>query len=165
MQSNGGADRGWAGSDAPRSTISEVNGFGRRSGGEVRITSEVGEDTTICIYLPRHYGKADKQAPAATRAVLAPSRQGETVLVGDDEPTVQMLVTDILADLGYAALEEADSATELRVLRSDVRIDLLVTDIGLPSGVNGRQMVAAAHGPAGPENAVHHRLRGELGAE
>ncbi len=54
-----------------------------------------------------------------------------------------MLVTDIFADLGYADLEEADRAMELRVLRSDVRIDLLVTDIGLPGGVNGRQMVDA----------------------
>ena len=54
-----------------------------------------------------------------------------------------MLVTDIFADLGYADVEEADRAMELRVLRSDVRIDLLVTVIGLLGGVNGRQMVNA----------------------
>ena len=66
------------------------------------------------------------------------------VLIVDDEPTVRMLVTDILEDLGYAAIEAGDSATGLQVLQSDVRIDLLVTDVGLPGGMNGRQMADAA---------------------
>ena len=66
------------------------------------------------------------------------------MLVVDDEPTVRMLVTDILEDLGYTAIEAADSVAGLKVLRSDVRIDLLVTDVGLPGGMNGRQMAEAA---------------------
>jgi CheY-like chemotaxis protein len=68
---------------------------------------------------------------------LLRSDKGETVLIVDDEPTVRMLVTDILADLGYTAMEARDSATGLKLVQSDVRIDLLVTDVGLPDGMNG----------------------------
>ena len=69
---------------------------------------------------------------------------GQAVLVVDDEPTVRMLVTEVLAEVGYTAIEAADGAAGLRVLRSDARIDLLVTDVGLPGGMNGRQMADAA---------------------
>jgi len=64
--------------------------------------------------------------------------------VVDDEPTVRMLVTEVLEELGYAAIEAADGASGLKLLQSDVRIDLLVTDVGLPGGMNGRQMADAA---------------------
>ena len=66
------------------------------------------------------------------------------MLVVDDEPTVRMLVTEVLEDLGYTPIEAADGAAGLEVLQSDVRIDLLVTDVGLPGGMNGRQMADAA---------------------
>jgi CheY-like chemotaxis protein len=66
------------------------------------------------------------------------------VLVIDDEPTVRMLVTEVLADLGYTAIEAEDGAAGLKVLNSDARIDLLVTDVGLPGGMNGRQVADAA---------------------
>ena len=65
------------------------------------------------------------------------------MLVVDDEPTVRMLVTEVLEDLGYTAIEAADGTAGLQVLQSDVRIDLLVTDVGLP-GMNGRQLADAA---------------------
>ncbi len=123
--------------------LSMIYGFAKQSGGQVRITSEVGEGTTVSIYLPRHYGTADPDEVAGKAAALPRSEQGETVLVVDDEPTVRMLLTDILEDLGYAAIEAGDSAAGLKVLQSDVRIDLLVTDVGLPGGMNGRQMVDA----------------------
>ncbi len=124
--------------------LSMIYGFAQQSGGQVRIYSEVGRGTTVCIYLPRHYGAiADEDRPAD--ATLPPrSDQGETVLVVDDEATVRMLITDVLADLGYTSIEAADSAAGLKVLQSDVRIDLLVTDVGLPGGMNGRQMADAA---------------------
>ena len=81
----------------------------------------------------------------ATRPRLPPrAGTGETVLVVDDEPTVRMLVTDVLEDLGYAAIEAHDGAAGLHVLQSDARIDLLVTDVGLPGGMNGRQLADAA---------------------
>ena len=62
----------------------------------------------------------------------------------DDEPSVRLLLSDVLTDLGYAVIEAADSLTGLDVLRSEVRIDLLITDVGLPGGMNGRQMADAA---------------------
>ena len=86
------------------------------------------------------------------------------MLVVDDEPSVRMLVTEVLEDLGYTAIEAADSVAGLKVLQSDVRIDLLVTDVGLPGGMNGRQMADAGRAPAArPQGAVHHRLRRERG--
>ena len=66
------------------------------------------------------------------------------MLIVDDEPSVRMLVTEVLEELGYAAIEAADGVSGLKVLQSDVRIDLLITDVGLPGGMNGRQMADAA---------------------
>ena len=66
------------------------------------------------------------------------------MLIVDDEPSVRMLVTEVLEEVGYAAIEAADGVSGLKVLQSDVRIDLLITDVGLPGGVNGRQMADAA---------------------
>ena len=124
--------------------LSMLHGFAKQSGGQVRIYSELGQGTTVCLYMPRHDGEAagDDAVAALTEAVRA--GQGETVLIVDDEPSVRMLVTEVLEDLGYTAIEAADSAAGLKVLQSDVRIDLLVTDVGLPGGMNGRQMADAA---------------------
>ena len=97
----------------------------------------------MCIYLPRHHGAADEAAEGTSAPSLHRSHQGETVLVVDDEPTVRMLITDILADLGHTAIEANDSAAGLKLLQSDTRIDLLVTDVGLPGGMNGRQLADA----------------------
>ena len=123
--------------------LSMIYGFAKQSGGQVRIYSEVGHGTTVCLYLPRHYGEADTEDVALKLAEVARSGQGETVLIVDDEPSVRMLVTEVLEDLGYTAIEAADSVAGLKVLHSDVRIDLLVTDVGLPGGMNGRQMADA----------------------
>ena len=126
--------------------LSMIYGFVRQSGGQARIYSEPGQGTLICLYLPRHLGEAEEPGlPAGTEA--APRAEaGWTVLVVDDEPTVRMLVVEVLNDLGYAAIEAADGASGLRVLQSDARIDLLVTDVGLPGGMNGRQVADAARG-------------------
>jgi PAS domain S-box-containing protein len=124
--------------------LSMIYGFAQQSGGQVRIYSELGKGTTVCLYLPRHYGEVDESGPSEEAEALPRSEQGETVLIVDDEATVRMLITDILEDLGYTAIEAGDSAAGLKVLQSDVRIDLLVTDVGLPGGMNGRQMADAA---------------------
>jgi signal transduction histidine kinase/CheY-like chemotaxis protein len=124
--------------------LSMIYGFAKQSGGQVRIYSEVGKGTTVCIYLPRHYGPIEEERPSTGSQPLPRSEQGETVLVVDDEPTVRMLITDILEELGFTAIEAGDSVAGLKVLQSDVRIDLLVTDVGLPGGMNGRQMADAA---------------------
>ncbi|MER2198095.1 ATP-binding protein [Methylobacterium brachiatum] len=124
--------------------LSMIYGFAQQSGGQVRIYSEIGQGTTVCIYLPRHYGEIEDDEQSVKLDTLPRSEQGETVLVVDDEPSVRMLVTDILEDLGYTAIEAGDSAAGLKLLQSNVRIDLLVTDVGLPGGMNGRQMADAA---------------------
>ena len=123
--------------------LSMIYGFARQSGGQVRLYSEVGQGTTLCIYLPRYLGEAPAAEGLATRLDVAGTSQGETVLIVDDEPTVRMLVMDILEDLGYAVIEAADSLTGLKILQSDVHLDLLITDVGLPGGMNGRQMADA----------------------
>lgn len=123
--------------------LSMIYGFAKQSGGQVRIYSEVGEGTTVCLYLPRHHGETAEDVELATVLAIPRAERGETVLIVDDEPTVRMLVTDVLEDLGYTAIEAADSAAGLKVLRSDVQIDLLITDVGLPGGLNGRQMADA----------------------
>ncbi|WP_338662436.1 PAS domain-containing protein [Pararoseomonas sp. SCSIO 73927] len=124
--------------------LSMIYGFAKQSGGQVRIHSQVGLGTTMRVYLPRHLGKAEavEEVPSLTAAPRAEA--GQTVLVVDDEPTVRMLVMEVLEELGYGAIEAGDGASGLAVLQSDARIDLLVTDVGLPGGMNGRQMADAA---------------------
>jgi signal transduction histidine kinase len=124
--------------------LSMIYGFARQSGGQVRIYSEVGQGTTMRLYLPRHVGEAEAAEDMPNLAQAPRAAAGQTVLVVDDEPTIRMLVREVLEDLGYAAVEAADGASGLGILRSDARIDLLVTDVGLPGGMNGRQLADAA---------------------
>ena len=123
--------------------MSMIYGFVRQSGGQARIYSEPGEGTMVCLYLPRHGGELDPE-PVVQPPVPERTGRGETVLVVDDEPLVRMLVTEVVEDMGFVALEATDGATALQVLQSDVRVDLVVTDVGLPGGMNGRQMADAA---------------------
>jgi CheY-like chemotaxis protein len=123
--------------------LSMVYGFARQSGGQIRISSQVGKGTTMCLYLPRHLGALDAADPIELASPAAHGH-GETVLVVDDEPTVRMLIKEVLLENGYAPLEAEDGPAALKLLESDVRIDLLITDVGLPGGVNGRQLADAA---------------------
>jgi PAS domain S-box-containing protein len=123
--------------------LSMIYGFARQSGGAVSIYSELDQGTMVCIYLPRHLGDA-QEFEQPDQATAVPRGDGETVLIIDDEPTVRMLVSEVLADLGYVAIEAEDGAAGLKVLNSAARIDLLVTDVGLPGGLNGRQIADAA---------------------
>jgi signal transduction histidine kinase len=126
--------------------LSMIYGFARQSGGQVRIYSEVGEGTTMCIYLPRHYGDAASEADTAPIAAVPQDSDGKTctVLVVDDEPTIRMLVIEVIEELGHTVLEAGDGAAAMRVLATGARIDLLVTDVGLPGQLNGRQVADAA---------------------
>jgi CheY-like chemotaxis protein len=122
--------------------LSMVHGFVRQSGGQVRVYSEFGEGTTMCLYLPRYVGEVP--ADVAKSPVIPEYGSGETVLIVDDEPTVRMLMSDVLAEAGYAVLDAQDGPAAVRILQSDKRIDLLITDVGLPGGMNGRQVADAA---------------------
>ena len=122
--------------------LSMIYGFARQSNGQVRIYSELGQGTTMCIYLPRHVGRVDV-VESERASEISRAEHGETVLIVDDEPTIRMLVADVLADFGYGAIEAVDGASALKVLQSAARVDLLVTDVGLPGGLNGRQVADA----------------------
>ena len=124
--------------------LSMVYGFAKQSGGSVNIYSEVGAGSMVCIYLPRHSGDRAIDPTEATVADVPRAGNGETVLVIDDEPTVRLFISEVLSDLGYATLEAGDGATGLKLLQSNARVDLLVTDVGLPGGMNGRQVADAA---------------------
>jgi CheY-like chemotaxis protein len=123
--------------------LSMIHGFTRQSGGQVRIYSEPGKGTTVCLYLPRFAGPAEDVGCAAA-APAETAGQGETVLVIDDEPTVRMLMVEVLEELGYRVLEAHDGPSGLKILNSGARVDLLITDVGLPGGMNGRQVADAA---------------------
>jgi PAS domain S-box-containing protein len=128
--------------------LSMIYGFAKQSGGHVRVYSEVGIGTTMCIYLPRHVAEEDADLPAVIPS--SGSGLGSTpqdagrVLVVDDEPTVRMLVVEIAEELGYSVVEAIDGPSALRTMQSTAGIDLLITDVGLPGGLNGRQVADAA---------------------
>ena len=122
--------------------LSMIYGFARQSGGQVRIYSELGKGTTMCLYLPRHHGPDENVQ--ATHCGTGPTRNARpVVLVVDDEPTVRMLVTEVLEELGYTR-SKPQMAARPQVLRSDQRVDFLITDVGLPGGINGRQVADGA---------------------
>ncbi len=118
--------------------LSMIYGFARQSNGHVTIDSKPGHGTSIKIYLPRHVG--DEASDAILLNTNGEHRaSGETVLVVEDEPVVRSVITEMLEDQGYRVLEAVDGPSGLHILRHDERIDLLVTDVGLP-GMNGREL-------------------------
>ncbi len=123
--------------------LSMIYGFAKQVGGHVRITSELGQGTTVLLYMPRaRVAHAEKLEEAD--AGETPAGAGETLLVVEDDGSVRAQVMDFLTELGYAAIEAQDGASALPVLRGRRRIDLLVTDVGLPGGMNGRQLAEMA---------------------
>ena len=124
--------------------LSMIHGFVRQSGGQVRIYSELGQGTTMCLYLPRHHGGDAAPDARAEVAEAPPGGAGGTVLVVDDEPVVRALVAEVLDECGCVTIEAEDAAAGLKILQSKARVDLLVTDVVLPGGMNGRQLADAA---------------------
>jgi len=123
--------------------LSQVYGFVKQSGGHVKIYSEIGVGTTVQIYLPRYYSDEDA-ADDRPATVSIPRGVGETILVAEDHPDVRSFTVDMLRELGYRVLEAMDGHAALRVLDAHREIVLLFTDIGLPRGMNGRQLAAEA---------------------
>ncbi|MFP5077773.1 response regulator [Rhizobium sp. YIM 134829] len=123
--------------------LSMVYGFAGQSGGAARIYSEVGKGTMICIYLPRHFGDGVEAEVAADLARPEPAAGQSTILVVDDEPLVRMVAVEILEELGHSVLEADDGPSALKILTVRPDIDLLITDVGLPNGMNGRQLADA----------------------
>ncbi|MGV8953899.1 MAG: GAF domain-containing protein [Cypionkella sp.] len=124
--------------------LSMVYGFAGQSNGSVRIYSELGDGTMVCLYLPRHVGEVGTQELLPDLSVAPRAGDHETILVVDDEPLVRMVAVEVLQELGYHVVEAGDGPQALQILESNRAIDLLVTDVGLPNGMNGRQLADAA---------------------
>jgi PAS domain S-box-containing protein len=122
--------------------LSQVFGFVKQSGGHIKLYSEIGQGTTVKIYLPRLVGAEE----TAEEPELSVERRGdlqETVLVVEDEDDVRVYSTETLRDLGYTVLDARDGPSALRVLEQHPEVTVLFTDVGLP-GINGRQLVDEA---------------------
>ena len=118
--------------------LSMIYGFSKQSRGHVTIQSAVGNGTTVNLYLPRFRGDLTQSQP--TQVPHAPeAKAGETVLIVEDDPAVRVLVSAVLSELGYAFVEAGDADSAVPILDSEQRIDLLISDVGLP-GMNGRQL-------------------------
>ena len=117
--------------------LAMVYGFVRQSEGHARIDSEPGAGTTICLYLPTH------MQSGGNLGVGRNTPRESTVLVVEDEAALRSLITEWLRGRGYVTYEAADGPTALRFLQSDLHVDLLVTDVGLP-GMNGQQLADEA---------------------
>ncbi|WP_353920025.1 PAS domain-containing protein [Devosia sp.] len=125
--------------------LSMVYGFAGQSGGAARIYSELNKGTMICIYLPRHMDEAEADAEHPEVVEETPRADGnETILLVDDEPLIRMLAAEQLEELGYEVVEAGDAASALKLLSMQRKISLLITDVGLPGGMNGRQLADAA---------------------
>ncbi|WP_122269356.1 hybrid sensor histidine kinase/response regulator [Pseudomonas savastanoi] len=124
--------------------LSMVYGFVRQSGGQIRVESVEGQGTSVVMHLPRHIAENAPRAAEPEITEEPAQHTGETVLIVDDEPSVRMLVAEVITGLGYNCLEAGDAQSGLQILQSDTRIDLLISDIGLPGGMNGREMADAA---------------------
>ena len=118
--------------------LSMIYGFSKQSRGHVAIQSEVGEGTTVSLFLPRFGGDLPQDYPVDNHHPLF-AQEGETVMIVEDDPAVRALVSTVLSDLGYAFVEACDADSALPIFDSSQRIDLLISDVGLP-GMNGRQL-------------------------
>ena len=123
--------------------LSQVYGFVKQSGGFVKIYSEVGHGTTVKIYLPRLVGEAAAIGQAEP-VHFAPSKNSEMILVVEDSEDVRVHTVSMLRELGYGVVEAPDGASALRLLESESQVRLLFTDIGLPGGMNGRELADEA---------------------
>lgn len=122
--------------------LSMIHGFVQQSGGTIHLRSEVGRGTTVTIYFPKYAGVLEDQPKV--RATARPEKGSAVVLLVEDEPPIRMVIADVLSDLGYTVLEASDGGAGLKVLDAGTLIDLLITDVGLPGGINGRQLADAA---------------------
>ncbi|RRV08212.1 PAS domain-containing sensor histidine kinase [Pseudomonas sp. v388] len=125
--------------------LSMIYGFARQSGGGVNITSSLGRGSEIRIFLPildSPDGASEADLPAVP--LIAQPAGGEKVLVVDDEPAVRELIAEVLEELGCQVLQAEHGAAALGILQRDVVVDLMISDVGLPGGMNGRQLADAA---------------------
>ena len=138
--------------------LSQVYGFARQSAGHVKIYSEIGEGTTVKIYLPRSV--SDRKNPIVGEAnKLSRWTGAETILVVEDDDELRKYAKGVLEELGYHVMSAGSGAAALETLNGSDQIDLLLTDVVMPGGMNGRQLADKAVEPStGPPRALHDRL-------
>lgn len=129
--------------------LSMIYGFARQSGGRVRIHSQPGQGTTVSLHLPANDAASLEQTPSAVGWVR--EGKGQSVLLIEDDPSVRMMVRELLNELQYEVHEAPNADAALPILTSNRTIDLMLSDVGLP-GMNGRQLaeIARRHRPALP---------------
>jgi CheY-like chemotaxis protein len=120
--------------------LSMIYGFVKQGRGHLRIYSEVGQGTTVKLYLPRALQNAVDLVP---RTIETPRGRGETILIVEDDATVRLILSDVLEELGYNVLVASDARPAIPLLQSDQRIDLMVSDVVLPH-INGRKLAEIA---------------------
>jgi CheY-like chemotaxis protein len=121
--------------------LPQVYGFVKQSGGHLKIYSEVGEGTTVKLYLPRSLAQETIQ-PRPMPAIAVTGT--ETVLLVDDDEIVRTTVAMMMEDLGYTIIEAGSGAEALSILERGDKVDLLFTDVVMPGAVNGRQLADRA---------------------
>ena len=124
--------------------LSQVYGFVKQSQGHIKIYSEVGQGTTVKLYLPRHRGSQQEIDDGVHTREIPRARRGEVVLVVEDDPDVREYTVEMVSELGYRALSAADGASALRLLDANPDVRLLFTDVVLPGGMNGRKVAEEA---------------------
>jgi PAS domain S-box-containing protein len=122
--------------------LSMTFGFAKQSGGSVRICSEVGQGSSVKLYLRR--GARVAEQPREVFVPPPPQGQGETILIVDDNETLRSMMVVAVAELGYSVLDVPDAKGAIEMLQSERRIRLLVTDVGLPN-MDGRQLAEIAN--------------------
>ncbi|WP_326536007.1 PAS domain-containing protein [Pseudorhodoferax sp.] len=123
--------------------LSQVYGFVKQSGGHVKIYSELGQGTSVKVYLPRLLGTQHSEVRAEPAPAVPLGDSRELVLVVEDEPAVRQLSVDALGELGYRVLEADGAAAALKLIDAHPEIDLLFTDVVMPE-VNGRKLADEA---------------------
>jgi CheY-like chemotaxis protein len=124
--------------------LSMIYGFARQSGGGVHIESQLGRGSEICIYLPRYDGAAETKDEAGSSSDDSHHGNGHCVLVVDDETAIRQLLVEVLLEQSYSVLSAPDGPSGLKILQGGAQVEPLITDVGLPNGMNGRQVAEAA---------------------
>ena len=124
--------------------LSMIYGFVKQSRGFIRIYSEVGEGTTVKIYLPRAAAEANASPKTRHLEVLNTMARGEVIMIVEDDAEVRIVVVTILEELGYEVLESGTGALALEQMKQSSSIDLLLTDVILPGNMGGRELADRA---------------------
>jgi signal transduction histidine kinase len=124
--------------------LSQVYGFAKESGGQVKITSEPGVGTTVRLFLPRSTDRRVEDERRVDGVPLGPSRDGETVLVVEDDRPVLDMAVQGLRGLGYRVLIAENAVIALSILKGDDSINILFSDVVMPGGMNGVQLAVEA---------------------